>query len=85
MVALDDLGVGVGDRLLEVGVVGVDGLAVVERDLASGEALDAGTDARCPAPSRWPRTYVPFALPRSSRKSSSPTLTMCACFEDTCG
>ncbi len=34
---------------------------------------------------RWPRTYVPLALPRSSMKSWLPTRTSSACLLDTCG
>ena len=43
------------------------------------------TGTRWPDARRCPRTNVPFALPRSSRKSCSPVLTICACFELTCG
>src|SRR6185437_8234161 len=44
-VTLDDLCVGGGDRLLEVGVVGANSLAVAEGDGAAGGTLEARPDA----------------------------------------
>jgi hypothetical protein len=42
---LHDLCVGVGDRVLEIGVVGRHGLAVVEGDLVPGDAVEGGARA----------------------------------------
>ncbi len=50
-----------------------------QRHRADVDLLAVGTGTRCPGARRWPRTNVPLPLPRSSRKRSSPCLTICAC------